>query len=466
MNITNIPYHPPTNPGVTFLRLIVKPIPKPEEITKEGIYLPSDIGRVCEIGEVISSCPDSAVKPGDKVMYIKIDRKSGEHLDTISIEGEKYDVIFENELYAVNDEPFNLVFAEPLSEMEVTEDGLMLPSGVKGITQKGKVFKAPPHYGMKPGDDIEYRKQERGIYPTIGIEGKNYEVLREWDVFTVNDKVAPYRIIVKIDMVAQRIKRSTADSGLLRSQLFLFMLFNMQCGQVMEIGKEARKQYPELKIGDIVILHHKIEAEQYRLIKKEYGVHDKTQVIYEHRVINAFDKESREILGRVSSRKNKTFLPFGKSVFLDWNFDLFEQSKKSDSLFIDFETNLDKCHAIDDLKSVVKHKTDEGFGKAKAKMNGILQILSSINPEKEKDRYDENETALMQARKEAERIAGHLKKNHLLVCKVMNSNTKVLVPYLELYPINILGKKFLIAYKDYIVAEMMPNLEMCDATES
>lgn len=452
MHIQVLPYSPP-NLSSTFLRVIVKPIPKEETTTDSGLLIPSDIGRICEIGEVIAVCDGSSIKPGDKIRYRKIDRTSNEHLDTISIEGQKCDVLYENEVWAVNDHPFNLIFAAPISNMEVDGEGLFIPGNVLGITQKGKVFRAPEDFHIKTGDDIEYRKQERGIYPTIEIDGKRYEVLREADVFLVNGSVAPYRIIVKIDIGAQRIKRNTTGSGLIRSPLFQHMLFNMQVGEVMEIGEEAQKNYPELKVGDQAILHHRVESEGYRLIGRDFSKHDKNLVTYEYRVLDGF-MESRDVFGRIVNRKKGIFAPFGKAVFLDWEFEVAEKSPASGgSLLLDFETNLDRCVTLDDFKSVLGHKKKEGIGKAQAKIHGTLDILSHINPESDKDRFDEQESMLNLAKREAEKIAAYLNKNHLLHCTVLGGSERVLVPYKELYPINILGFKFLIGYRDFVVAK-------------
>lgn len=454
MHITTLPYHPPSLPGKQFKRVIAKPIPKEGKTTQAGLIIQNNAGKLCETGIVISTCADSTIKEGDVIMYAKVDRASKEHLDTIEIEGQVHDCIYENEVWAVNNYPFNRVFVEPMSLLQVNDGGLILPEGVKGTTQKGNVFRAPDHYHVKSGDDIEYRAQEQDIYPTIEIEGNRYEILNEWDIFTINGKVAPYRIIVKVDMASQRLKRTTADSGLIRSPLFTFMLFNMQCAEVTEIGEEAQKNFPELQVGDTAIIHHSIESEKYRLIREIQGKHAPK---YQYRIINAFDPNSREIFGRISSRKNKTFISFGKNVFLDWNFDLFGIETQNTSLILEMDTNIENCHSLEGLKSTIKHKQDEGVSKSMAKIKGTIQVLSKLKMPFEKEKYDFHESELHQAKKEAIRVASYLNQDHLLVCKKLGSNERVLVPYKQLYPINILGRKFLIAYEDYIIATLEPE---------
>lgn len=460
--IKALPYFPP-NLNTTFKRVLVKPIPKEQEISSSGLIIPTDIGKICEIGIVKHACEGSLLQPGDKVLYNKMDRTDPVHLDTISIEGEKLDALYEQEIWSANGNPFNRIFVEPLSELQVSDSGLILPDDVKGITQKGVVFRAPADYTVQPGDHIEYRKQERELYPTIDIDGKRYEVMHEADVFIVNDRVAPYRIIVKIDIGAQRIKKSSTHSGLIRSQLFLFMLHNMQLGEVMDIGKEAQKNYPDLKVGDQAILHHFVESQPYRLLKQEIGK-ETGVVTYEQRIINAFEPGSREIFGRVSSRKKVTIVPFGKNKFLKWDFDVYNQkTDEASALFLDFDTNLDKCHNIDDLKSTIEHKRQEGIGKTNAKLKGITQQLSQTHHINENDKFDRLESELNQAKREAVRIGNHVANNHLLLCEEVSTGEKILVPYKELYPINILGKKFLIGYEDFIVARLSFEAEVSSA---
>jgi len=447
-----LPYQPEGNAS-SFKRTIVKPIPKEDAITEGGLLIASDINNFCESGRVVHVCDNSDLKAGDIVLYKKIDRKSAEHLDTISVDSEVCDVLYENEIWAYNGHPLYRIFVEQISTMEVNEEGLLLPESVKTVTQKGKVFRAPSHYTVAPGDIIEYRKPERDIYPTVVIDGKRYDVLYEADVFLVNNKVAPFRIIVRIDMVAQSVKRNTTATGLVRSPLFSFMLHNMQVGQVLDIGAEAQKHYPDLRIGDSAILHHTVEAQDFRLLRRTFSEKNKGTLLYEDRIINAFDPTAREIFGRIVNRKKMIISEFGKNDFLNWNFTVYAASAYKSSELFDFESNIDKCTNLEDLKSVIKHKKDDGHGKAHAKIKGLLDIIREVNPETDKDRFDELETELNQAKREAIGIANHLDANHLLRCQDLRGY-EILVPYRELYPINIFGHKYIIAYEDFIVSHI------------
>lgn len=450
--IKSLPYHPQNQPH-SFNRLLILPLPKEETTTEAGLLIPTDIGKICESGRVVSVCQGSDIHTGDIVLYNKVDRKDAEHIDTISIEGERYDSIYENEVWAVNGHPFNRIFVEPLSELQVSEEGIILPAGVRSVTQKGKVFRSPDHYSVKPGALIEYRKQEREMYPTVDIDGTRYDVIYEGDVYIVNDVVAPYRIIVKIDIAAQRIKRNTSQSGLLKSKLFEFMLYNMQVGEVTEIGHEAMKNFPNLKVGDQAILHHFIESQPHRLLKQEIGKVS-GHVIFEWRIIDGFKTDSREIFGRISNRKNMTIVPFGKSKFFDWDFDLHEKAKEQGHLFTDFDYNLDKCHNLDSLKSAIDHKKETGISKGKAKVKGLIQLLSQTDARVQKDKFDQLESELQEAQNDAMRMGYYLNANHLLEIRELETHDIYLASFKELYPINLFGKQFLIAYEDFVISKI------------
>lgn len=444
----------------SFNRVIIKPIDKEQTTTDSGLLIPTDINKICERGIAFAAGDDSFIKKGDTILYKKIDRTSEEFLDTISYEDEVYDVVFENEIWAVNDFPFSKIFVEPVSDLQVNESGLILPDAAKGITEKGVVFRVShDNQYLKSGDQIEYRKQEQEIYPGIEIGNKRYEVLTEQDVFIVNGKVSPYRIIVRIDKIAQQAKKTKSDSGLLRSQLYLFMLHNLQYGEVTEIGAEAQKRYPDMNVGDTAILHHAVEdkGENYRIIKKEvskYGI-----CRYEHRVINAWETSNREIMGRIANRQNMIVVPYGKSVFLDWNFSLLEKTELSLELLTDFDTNLNKCTTIPELAGSVKQQRDGLSTKAYAKLKGYHKLLSEIkNPAEQREEFQRLESQLATAKKEAEKIAAQVNKNHLVICKKYGSNEKVITTYRELYPLDILGKKFLIAYETLIIAKLNSDM--------
>ena len=452
-NLKVIPYSP-SGYSTSFKRIIIKPIPK-VNITSTPLHIPTDINRICEIGIVHATDEQSTISSGDTVLYKKIDRTDSEHVDNIALNGEVLDVLYEDEVWAVNNYPFNRVFVEAFSGMEATEGGLLIPTGVKGVTQKGKVFRASPQYPINAGDQVEYRRSEHDMYPTIEIDGATYDVLRETDIFLVNGHVSSFRIIVRIDKMAQQAKQHQTDSGLLRSPLFLFMKFNLQYAEVLEIGEDAKPFYPGMNVGDTIIIHHSVEdrTQNYRVIKKEVSKHN--ICLYEHRIINAFDTSNREILGKLVNRDKIIVFPYGRSVFLEWNFDLLAKATVSSILIDDFETNLDKCHNVDDLNNTVKSKKDIYVAKAQAKIRGYSKLLAGCDPREKKDEFDRFESQFKLAQAEALLVANHLNANHLVVCRKSDNGERVVLPYKELYPIEILGKKFLVGWSDFVLAKIV-----------
>jgi len=366
-----------------FPRLVVKPVKIPASVTDSGLLNPEHAAKFCEMGEVVSTCIDSTFNVGDTVSYNKIDRTDVDFLDEIEVDGENCDIVFEREIYEVNDRPVNRIYVRPISELEMSETGLILPASVTGITQKGIVFDAPDGYSMKKGDRIEYAKLDAGgIYAQAVVDGIVLDVIGEMDIFTVNGEVAPYRMIIKIDLAAQHVKRTTSDSGLSLSPLFIAMLHNLQYAQVMGVGSEAQKMYPEVSAHDTVIIHHSIENTDYRVIGHEYGKHG--GATFQYRVINCWQEKSREIFGKLHYERNTgkiiDITPVNGSVFLAWEFDILS-GHQSESALLASGSDLPQYRNIDDLRNMIEHKKKNAAEKAKLKLNGIMLHRSQFNPE-------------------------------------------------------------------------------------
>lgn len=164
MSYKSLPYtYDKTNEQ--YKRLIVRPTKIQQKIAENGLIEIERENPLCEMGKVISACDGSEFQEGDEVFYNKIDRTSSEHLDTVEIDGESLDVVYENEIWCRNEQPIGRIFVEPFSDIEANDFGVIMPHQAKGITQKGRVISAPENYGIKAGDLIEFRKQEMGIYP-------------------------------------------------------------------------------------------------------------------------------------------------------------------------------------------------------------------------------------------------------------------------------------------------------------
>lgn len=455
------------NKGISYNRLLVLPLVRPEVISENGLIIPEDAGKLCEEGEVFDTCKGSDFKRGDKVIYRKVDRLNKDEYTSVIVHGIEYDAISESEVWSVNEKPHNRLFVEPISDISIGENEIIIPDDVKGIPQKGIVVSVGFNAKYKEGDIIEYRKQEQGIFPTVNLDGRTLDVLFESDVYTVNEAAASHRIIIKIDIGEQSIKRNTTASGIALSPLFQFMLRNLQYGEVMDIGADAALRYPELEVGDTAIIHHTVESQPYRLLKTEKGSYD--NILYEYRIINITkDALSREIFGKLSHRflYNKIhdthIVPFDKNIFLKWEFDVFEPATESNSIHIDMDYSLNGCHDIEDFRRTLEQKKQAAVRLFKIKGSGITNQLGQLDPENEqnKDIIAHLENQMRELQREVFYRSGFINKNHLLTCTTVfphQINNKVVVPFNELYPINLMGKKYLIAHSDLIQAIYMTN---------
>lgn len=447
--------------GKFYNRLIVEPIKIPESVDANGLKIPESGIPGAGFGKVFATCEGSTFKPGDEVQYMNQDRAGNEKLATVEIEGKRYDVIYEHKVWAVNDEPYNQIFVRPISDSEVTEEGLLIPSTVESITKKGVIFKAPADLGLNPGDKVEYQNQMQRYYPEATIDGVRYEVLFLADIFKINEVVAPYRIIVKIDLGMQSVKRNTSAAGLILSPLFRGMLRNLQFAEVVAIGAEARKMYPELNVGETAIIDHGVESQDYRLLKYDIGKHDVRS--YEYRIINCFTPEDREIFGKLhydkSTNKIIDITPLSDSIFLEWELSIFEQ-KNNGSEILDTDYTISRYNNVDDLRSVLKAQQSAAAQKAKQKTTGIRSAMAGLE---DGDRKNLLLQEFATIEREEKKIAAFLHRNHLVVCKTIFPRQQpayVISPYLQLYPINLLGKKFLIGHKDFLIFKSHTNMNI------
>lgn len=451
----------------TFNRLIVKPTKFNRSETAGGLLRPERESEFHEIGMVMSTCENSEFNIGDTVYYNKIDRSSGEHIDTIEYEGVTCDAIFENEIWFRNGQPVKRIFVEMKEGMEISEGGLHIHAGTKGLTAKGVVFAAPEEYMIPTGASVEFRYPEHGIFHKVEIDGKHYIVLFEADVFVVDGKAAPNRIIVKIDMLQQERKRIATPAGLVLSPLFLAMLHNLQYAEISAIGAEAQKMYPSLKAGDEVIIHHTIEHQPYRLISKEYGKHaaedGSRKVLYEYRAINCFDKNSREIFAKArfdkKTRKIKDIFPVNQNIFLKWEFRLLDSEAGANSTLLSDVPTEYNCNDLDKLRSLMEGKRRVAAEKAKLRLQGISNAINNTL-----DPQYRGELMLQAASVQAEetRLSAHLRRNYLVVCEQIAPHPEgakyVVAPYEQLYPITIQGQRYLIADQEFIFAQTTKHM--------
>lgn len=455
-----------SNNNFYYKRLIVEPITIPDQTTEEGLIIPSKAPAGSCFGKVFQSAPDSDFKPGDEVQYPSFERAGNENMDAVNIEGKVYDVIYEQKIWVHNDRPYNQIFVRPVSDLSASDEGLIIPSDVQSVTRKGIVYDAPEWFDVKKGDLIEYANTIQGRVPQARINDELLDVIYELDIFMINGKVAPYRMIVKIDKVQQEIKRNSTASGLKLSPLFIHMLRNLQYGEVAGIGEKAKEKYPMLKKGDTIIIDHGVESQDYRLVKYDLG--KENNAIAEYRILNCYDFSDGEIFGKLHyEKKTKKIIditPIGDSVFLKWEFNLFNgEGKEPDPLLLESADTLSKYHNLNDLKNIVGHQRAEAAERAKLKVSAKKQQLAYLNAEQHPMQYQilsEEVTAIEQ---EEGRMSAHLRKDHWVVCETIFPRRLpqyMISPYEVLYPINLLGNKYLIGHSDFLLFQSHKNMDI------
>lgn len=75
-------------------------------------------------------------------------------------------------------------------------------------------------------------------------------------------KVTKHYAIVKI----RREKNTKISEHLVAAETYQDMKFNNQKGVLVQIGESTSKRFPAARIGDVAILHHAIEDEEWRLL--------------------------------------------------------------------------------------------------------------------------------------------------------------------------------------------------------
>lgn len=108
-------------------------------------------------------------------------------------------------------------------------------------------------------------------------------------------KPMPPYFLIRISRAAQRAKREKI--GIIHiSPKETFMVYNVQYGEIMAVGKKAAEYFPEAKIGHTLICHHFVQDTSDHEAKVNHLVHqDET---YNYYVVTAYE---------VPGKKNETF---------------------------------------------------------------------------------------------------------------------------------------------------------------
>lgn len=466
-------------------RILVKPKANDVEVLENGLQLPAGSKLICNSGVVVSCADGSAVNVGDAVDYRVVTRADGSDVP-VYIDNEPYTVLFEHDLWAINGIPFNRIYVRPISStMAIGEDGgLIIPANTKSYVQHGIIIAAPINNDdFHVGDIVSYRRNEQGIFPeVIDNNGDAYTVLLTSDVYTVNGEAAPNKMIIKINVLEQAKMRMIEDTQLQVHPAFAYMKYFLQYGKIVSAGYKALAIYDGIDVGDYVAVHHTIEHHDFRRLSEKSN--SKGVVVYEERVLNCTKDNSREIFGKLTFNAdangrcvpaNGLFFidPIGDNIFLDYNIAPLTSitQKEPEEILERVGFDLSAVRTVDDLVFLVENAKKKGVTTYTEDFNQMREVLKVLNPEvpSDKNEIDLIETKIELLRRNAELTASRIGKNHLVVCRLSNYTlcdlnvredqeyVHIVTQSSQLYPIKIMGKRFLIAHNSFIKAVLTHN---------
>ena len=489
VNSENISQHIETIPlvlktGKLANRILVKPNPREAVTTAEGLVLPAGAQLVCDTGVVVV-CPDGLyINVGDTVDYRMVSRVDGTDAP-VYIGDEAYLVLFEHDLWAVNSVPYNRVYVRPISTSMVVDDAgsLVLPKNVKNFVQHGIIqYAAFNNSDFEEGDVVTYRPNEFGTFPQITTDtGEHLTILLTTDVFTVNGNAAPSKMIVKINSLEQAKMRMIGDTQFQMHPKFMYMRHFLQYGKVVSAGTKALELNPGVEVGDYVALHHQVEHQEHRRLIEKYNAQDVK--VYEERVLVCAGGHSREMFGVLKFFPDKEgnrnpqgglshIIPSKGNIFLKYDLTTVASTTKWDDatdgfLGLDttgFDKSLAECKNVDDLHALVEQSIERSKDSYLAEGNRMKAILSRLNPEIPSDREEADyiDTAMDALKLSAEKLSRKIKAHHLVICKLNSPepdmpSSYIITEYQHLYPIKIMGKRFLIANRFFIKGFLSSN---------
>lgn len=470
--------------GVVTHRVIVKQV-SAGELTIGDIVLP-EISTGLLKGEVISASEGSGYAAGDTVFYSRIERNTNVISPDLFIDGERFAFLNDFEIWFHNGNPVNRIFVKPLSQIQVGEDGIITPTEVSDGVMEGSIVLVHPKSPFAAGDKIVYRRNVQRSYPVVVLNGESVEVLADRDVYTCNGNVSPYRMIVRIDMRLQAEHRSREENGLLLHPSFIHMKRNLQWGRLMDVGEHAAKMYPGCEKGKYIAFHHFVEHHAHRLLSTKCA-QDGTP-LYEYRIIDCLEHGDHEVFALLSvsadmNNGGKLTLqkihPYDDVTVCDWTFNVVESEVPDETIGVVKERGFSAVgkRDLEELMAYVDRRRGEITNTYKNEYNqhtATLQRLSQRDPyetdpsiQSEIRAYEEKRNAIQAAVLSSAKVVN---KNHLVVLRIsqknpnnkelLSDNAKYLVTtYRELYPISLMGNRYLFAYDQLILGTLETNIK-------
>lgn len=202
----------------------------------------------------------------------------------------------------------------------------------------------------------------------------------------------PHYFIVKINKDTQSQRREKVGSLYLHFQE-VFMQRNMQCGEIVAIGSEAKKIFPTAVAGDVVIFHHFVEGDS----KKSNLLYSDNEYNYYFVTISDYNGHRNETYGVFKDNK---VIPHPDFIFIKSEVKEVKSYENQDEYI---EQNTEKVGSLILFSNWSETREDK---EAKAS-----QLMIEIkNQTKSKNLTDSTKRALEIKQKEAEDITANLNR--------------------------------------------------------
>lgn len=129
-----------------------------------------------------------------------------------------------------------------------------------------------------------------------------------------------------------KVARKTRDTGgrIIVPDTIKFMAFNLQCGEIVDIGDYAKAHFPEAKIGHTLIFHHFVESENEREARVDHLIHQEDNYNYYCVTVSEHNGKMNETYGvwdgeKIIPNKDYIFLYLPEKVKSEVDLDAFAE---------------------------------------------------------------------------------------------------------------------------------------------
>lgn len=257
-----------------------------------------------------------------------------------------------------------------------------------------------------------------------------------------------FHIVVKIEKALQLEKREKVN-GIYIAPQYQYMLYNLQWGTIISIGERVHEDYPFIEEGDILLFHHTIEDDEWRLV-------DTDEELNEYRIVAGVKENfNYEIFGVVRQVANETlFIPDTQYIFVSPKMKPLKKSITSDviaivdpSLFEDeqyLNMKIAECELqVSNLKATVESNKDNLVlaDQCVKSMYAIAQEMKGYT-----NRLNQKKIFSVEI------IAIHDSLSKELDLSIAD---RIVVNRNELYPLDVQGHKLLLANKDFVMGKLV-----------